>query len=286
VNRVTCCLVLVALLGSAAAVAVAAEHKLITRKTASGVIVGYKDTPLLPSTGGVYHVHDPDRPVPKYVTPGRPSTDDQPGEAPSDAIVLFDGEDLSKWQPSEWKVADGSVEAGHGSLETKEAFGDCQLHVEWMAPTAPPSRLMTRGNSGVVLMGRYEIQIFDSHPDHTEQPYPDGQAASVYGQTPPLVNACRRPGQWQSYDIIFTAPVFDGDKLIKPATVTMLHNGVLVHLNQKITGPVAHCQIAPYRPHPAKLPLVLQGHGSPVRFRNVWIRPLSLTPAAGPTQGD
>lgn len=279
-NRLTGCLVLVALLGAAASVAVAAEHKLITRKTDFGVIVGYKDTPLLPLTGGVYHVHDPDRPVPKPVTPG------QPGEAPSDAIVLFDGEDLSRWQPSEWKVADGSVEAGHGSLETKEAFGDCQLHVEWMAPTTPPTRFTARGNSGVILMGQYEIQIFDSHPDHAEQIYPDGQAAAVYGQTPPLVNACRRPGEWQSFDILFTAPVFDEEKLVRPATVTMCHNGVLVHLNQEIAGPMAHSHIEPYQAHPPKLPLVLQGHGSPVRFRNVWIRPLSVAASAEPAQGE
>jgi len=133
--------------------------------------------------------------------------------------------------------------------------------------------MMSRGNSGVLLMGTYEIQIFDSHPQHAEQIYPDGQAASIYGQTPPLVNACRRPGEWQSFDIVFTAPVFADGKLAKRATVTLLHNGVPVHRNQEIMGPMAHCRIAPYEPHPAKLPLALQGHGSPVRFRNVWIRP-------------
>jgi len=249
--------------------------ELVKRKTPTGVIVGYKDTPLLPWTGGKYHVHDPDRPVPKHVETDPADTGDEPGKAPSDAVVLFDGRDLSRFKTSSWKVENGYVEVGKGSLETKEAFGDCQLHLEWMAPTTPAGHMMNRGNSGVLLMGRYEIQIFDSHPMHAEQIYPDGQAASIYGQTPPLVNACRRPGQWQSFDIIFAAPVFQDEKLLKPAKVTMLHNGVLVHSNQQIMGPMTHRRIIPYQPHAAKLPLVLQGHGSPLRFRNLWIRPLS-----------
>ncbi|MHC4178023.1 MAG: 3-keto-disaccharide hydrolase [Planctomycetota bacterium] len=263
----------VALLGWALSAA-AEKQGLIARKTDSGTVVGYKDTPLLPWTDGKYHVHDPDRLVPKHVLTDPASTRGEPGKAPSDAIVLFDGRDLSKWEPASWKLAGGYVEAGQGSLTTKEAFGDCQLHLEWMAPTEPPSHMMSRGNSGVILMGLYEIQVFDSHPMHAEQIYPDGQAASIYGQTPPLVNACRRPGQWQSFDVVFTAPVFEGDKLNRRAVVTMFHNGVLVHLGQEVMGPMAHRQIVPYRRHAAKLPLVLQGHGSPVRFRNIWIRPL------------
>jgi len=269
--RFFCVIVLSGLSLSATA---APRHELITRKTDSGAIVGYKDTPLLPWTAGEYHIHDPDRPLPEYVTPGRASTEQQPGAAPSDAIVLFGGADLAHWKPCSWKVENGYVTAGKGSLETKEAFGDFQLHLEWMAPTTPPDHLMNRGNSGVLLMGRYEIQIFDSYPQHREQIYPDGQAAAIYGQTPPLVNACRRPGQWQSFEIVFGAPVFKDGKLVKRATVTMFHNGLLVHLDQEIMGPVAHCHILPYQPHDARLPLVLQGHGSPVRFRNIWIRPL------------
>jgi hypothetical protein len=264
----------VVLIGWASLAAAAPQHVLVEKKTDSGTIVGYRDTPLQPWTGNKYHVHDPDRPVPKHVVPGRPSTQEVVGTAPSDAIVLFGGKDLAQWQPSKWKVEDGYVEAGEGSLVTKRAFGDCQLHVEWMAPTEPAKHMMSRGNSGVLLMGKYEIQIFDSYPSHAQQIYPDGQAASIYGQTPPLVNACLAPGQWQSFDILFTAPRFDGETLVRPATVTVLHNGVLVQLNQKIMGPMAHARIAPYQPHPAKLPLELQGHGSPVRFRNVWIRPL------------
>ena len=150
-------LCLVALLGVALSATVAAPNELVTRETDSGTIVGYKDTPLLSWTGDKYHMHDPDRPVPKHVTTAPPSDEQAPCAAPSDAIVLFDGTDLSQWKPSDWKLEGGAVEAGHGSLETKEAFGDFQLHVEWMAPTEPPDHMMNRGNSGVLLMGRYEI---------------------------------------------------------------------------------------------------------------------------------
>ncbi len=265
----------VALVGSASLVVAAPKHVLVKRETDTGTVCGYRDTPVQPWTGGKYRVHAPDRPIPKHVVPGKPSTQDAAGTAPSDAIVLFDGRDLSEWEPSKWKVVDGYVEAGEGSLVTKRAFGDCQLHVEWMAPAGPPSHMMSRGNSGVFLMGLYEIQIFDSHPSHEEQIYPDGQAASIYAQTPPLVNACRAPGEWQSFDVVFTAPRFDGEKLAEPATVTVLHNGVLVHRNQEIMGPTEHCHVTPYKAHPAKLPLEFQGHHSPVRFRNVWIRPLA-----------
>lgn len=249
----------------------AQANELLTRKTKSGTIVGYQDTPMLPSN---FHVHDPDRPIPAQVTPGRSSTDEQVGSAPSDAIVLFDGGDLAQFEPCEWEIDRGATVAGHGDLITRASFGDCQLHLEWMTPTAAPSRMMNRGNSGVILMGAYEVQIFDSHAVHAEQIYPDGQAASIYGQTPPAVNSCRAPGKWQSFDIVFTAPVFEGGQLSKPAFVTMFHNGVLVHLNQEVNGPMAHCRIVPYVAHAAKLPLVIQGHGSPVRFRNIWIREL------------
>ncbi len=265
-------LCLAALLGAALWTAFAPAAELVTRKTESGTICGYKDTPSLPWTDGKYCVHDPDRPAPKQVTPG-PVGD--PQAAPSDAVVLFDGTDVAAWKPSTWKLIDGSLEAGSGSLETKQAFGDFQLHIEWMAPAKQDGHFMSRGNSGVLLMGLYEIQIFDSHRSHPEQIYADGQTASIYGQTPPLVNASRAPGQWQSFDIIFTAPIFDQGKLLRKATVTVHHNGVLVHNHQQIMGPMAHRVITPYRPHAAKLPLSLQGHGSPVRFKNIWVRPLT-----------
>jgi len=245
------------------------KHELIYAEDGSGVY-GYKDTPVLPWCG--YHVHDPDRAAPKRVIPGTPSTQDKVGTAPSDAIVLFDGKDLSKWEPSEWRVVDGCLEAvGGGSLVTREKFGDFQLHLEWQAPDPPRGNRFDRGNSGVIIMGQFEIQIFDSY---TEKIYPDGQAAAIYGQTPPLVNACRKPGEWQTYDIIFSAPVFKFGKLAEPATVTMLHNGMLVHHDQEIMGQTGHRILPYYRPQAGEASLQLGAHNNPVRFRNIWIRPL------------
>jgi len=246
-----------------------AQHELVYAKDGSGVY-GYKDTPILPWCG--WHVHDPDRPAPKRITPGTPSTPGKAGTAPSDAIVLFDGKDLSKWEPSEWKVEDGCLVAlGGGGLTTKRKFGDFQLHLEWQAPKPPRGDRFDRGNNGVILMGQFEIQIFDSY---TEKIYPDGQAAAIYGQTPPLVNACREPGEWQTFDIIFSTPVFKSGKLAKPASVTMLHNGVLVHYNQEIMGKTGHRILPSYRPQASEAPLQLGAHNNPVRFRNIWMRPL------------
>jgi hypothetical protein len=234
-------------------------------KDGSGVY-GYKDTPKLPWCD--YLVHDCDRPAPKRINPG-PAGD--PAPIPSDAVVLFDGKDLSKWQPSDWKVVDGSIETGSGELTSKAAFGNCQIHLEWLAPANFEGPWYNRGNNGVFLMGLYEIQIFDSF---NEKIYPDGQAAAIYGQTPPLVNACRRPGEWQSYDIVFTAPVFDGEKLVQPGRVTVFHNGVLAQLNEVIHGETGHRIIPEYKKKVSTGPLVFSGHGCPVRFRNVWVRNL------------
>ena len=235
---------------------------------------GYTDTPLLP--GGKWHVHDPARPRPAVVTPGTASSEGQPGRPPSDAIVLFDGKDLSKWSngggPAKWKVADGVAEVnGTGDVETKEAFGDVQLHLEWAEPAPAQGESQGRGNSGVFFMGRYEVQILDCFENLT---YPDGQTASLYGQYPPLVNACRKPGEWQSFDIVFEAPRFDGDKLVSPARATVFHNGVCVQHAQEILGATQHRAVATYAAHPAKLPIKLQDHGNPVRFRNIWVRPM------------
>jgi hypothetical protein len=242
---------------------------LVYAKDGSG-IYGYKDTPILPWCG--YHVHDPDRPAPKKIAPGTPGTQERVGTAPSDAIVLFDGKDLSKWEPSEWKISDGCLEAvGGGLLTTKDSFGDFQLHLEWQAPDPPRGDRFDRGNNGVLIMGEFEVQIFDSY---TEKIYPDGQAAAIYGQTPPLVNASLKPGEWQTYDIVFSAPVFESGKLVKPARVTMFHNGVLVHYNQEIMGKTGHRILPEYEPLPQRMPLQLGAHHNPVRFRNIWIRPL------------
>jgi hypothetical protein len=236
--------------------------------------LGYTDTPLLP--GGKWHVHDPARPRPPVVTPGTASTPEQPGRAPSDAIVLFDGKDLSKWTsgggPAKWKVADGVAEVnGTGDIETKESFGDVQLHLEWAEPTPAQGESQGRGNSGVFFMSQYEVQILDCYENLT---YPDGQTAALYGQFPPLVNACRKPGEWQSYDIVFEAPLFDGAKLVTPARATVFHNGVCVQHAQEILGATQHRALATYAAHPAKLPLRLQDHGNPVHFRNIWVRPM------------
>jgi hypothetical protein len=201
------------------------------------------------------------------------------GGPPSDAIVLFDGTDLSQWDGGEkWIVKDRYAISAGSDIRTKRAFGDCQLHVEWAAPEKVEGSGQGRGNSGVYLMNTYEIQILDSHNNST---YVDGQAAAVYKQRPPLVNVCRKPGEWQSYDIVFDAPRFDGQgKLVRPAFVTVLQNGVLVQNHFQIQGATAWDQAPKYTAHPPKLPLLLQYHGNPVRFRNIWIR--ELPPADAP----
>jgi len=245
-----------------------ATESLIYAKDGSGVF-GYKDTPKLPWCG--FLVHDPDRPAPKRVEPGPPGPSVPP---PSDALVLFDGKDLSRWAnaASEARLVDGCLEAvDGGNLTTRDRFGSCQLHLEWMAPAHFTGPWYNQGNNGVMLMGRFEIQIFDSW---NVKIYPDGEAGAVYGQTPPLVNPCRPPGQWQTYDIIFTAPAFDGARLLRPARVTMLFNGVLVHLNQEIYGDTGHRILPEYKSTTGTGPLALANHYCPVRFRNIWLRAL------------
>ncbi len=237
--------------------------------------LGYTDTPVIP--GQTWRVHDVDRPAPPLVSPGATA-----GAPPSDAIVLFDGKDLSKWAQrgpkdeqldAKWPIRDGYFETGAktGSMVTRESFGDVQLHVEWAAPPEVSGTSQGRGNSGVIFMGRYEVQVLDMYNNRT---YPDGGAASLYGQWPPLVSAPRRPGEWQTYDIVFEAPVFKGDTLVQPAFATVFWNGVLAHHRQELTGPTTHKNAPKYAPHAAELPLTLQDHSNPVRYRNVWIRRL------------
>lgn len=222
---------------------------------------GYKDSPLIPGT--TWHVHDPDRPHPPIV---------QTDGVPSDAVALFNGTDLSRWQASDWKVQDGVMIAGSKNITSKDSLGDIQLHIEWCIPELPASTPAgNRGNSGVFLMGLYELQIFDSHGTDI---YADGQAGALYGQMPPQVNASRKPGEWQTYEIIFTAPRFKDGNLEQPARLTALHNGVLILNHVEVLGATAHRALPKYKPHTAALPLVLQAHGCPVRFRNIWIRPL------------
>jgi hypothetical protein len=230
--------------------------------------LGYDDTPMLP--GLPFHVHDPKRPHPPVVTPAA-----QSGGAPSDAIVLFNGKDLSQWQSakSPWKIANGYLEVvpGAGDLTTQQKFGDVQLHVEWAAPVEVRGNSQNRGNSGIYLQGRYEVQVLDSYQNPT---YADGQAGALYGQWPPLANATRKPGEWQSYDIVFEAPKFEAGKLVKPAYATVFLNGVLLHNHKELMGPTVHRELAKYVAQPAEDSLVLQDHQQPVRYRNIWIRRL------------
>ncbi|HEV3165729.1 MAG TPA: DUF1080 domain-containing protein [Isosphaeraceae bacterium] len=237
--------------------------------------LGFKDTPMLP--GGKWHVHDGDRPRPMVVTPGTCSTQEEPGRAPSDAVVLFDGKDLAHWRdaqggPADWTVEGGAlvVKARAGAIHSQEEFGDCQLHLEFATPDPPRGEDQGRGNSGVMFFGRYEIQVLDSFDALT---YPDGQAAAIYGQYPPLVNASRKPGQWQMYDIVFRAPRFKADGSVEsPAYVTVLHNGVVVHNHTAMLGPMVYRDLAKYTAHGPKGPILLQDHGNPVRYRNIWVR--------------
>ncbi len=198
---------------------------------------------------------------------------------PSDAIVLFDGTSFDNWQhvdgrSVEWTMEDNAmtVKGGSSPIQTKMGFGSMQLHLEWRSPEEVVGEGQGRGNSGVFLMGTYEVQVLDSYESQT---YANGQAGSVYKQSAPLVNACKAPGEWQTYDIIFTAPVFGQEgQLLHPATVTVLHNGVLVQNHFTIVGPTEYKGFPQYRAHPDRLPLILQDHGNPVSFRNIWLREL------------
>jgi hypothetical protein len=279
------------------------KNRLVVRLVASALSVGLLAINSFAADEG--HELPPPKDEPKVINPGPP---------PSDAIVLFDGTDLAKWEsekggPAKWKVAASAACAGvcscemptgylakwqtpkavkpnpkateetgtmtvngTGSIRTKQAFGDCQLHVEWASPAKVEGEGQGRGNSGVYLQGRYEVQVLDSYNNTT---YFHGQAGAIYKQHAPLVNACRKPGEWQYYDIIFHAPRFDGDgKLTKAATVTVLHNGVLVQDHTEILGTSSHVGAPKYTAHEPKQQLVLQDHHNPVRYRNIWIREL------------
>jgi hypothetical protein len=214
--------------------------------------------------------------MPPVVDPGPAGP---PVPAPSDAIVLFDGKGLSQWmtakgEPAKWKVENGYMEVakGTGEIRTRSRFGDCQLHVEWASPVEVAGTSQGRGNSGVFLMGIYEVQVLDCFENKT---YADGMTASLYGQYPPLVNASFGPGEWQTYDIVYTAPRFDAaGKLLSPAYLTVFHNGLLIQNHAELTGPTSWLERAPYSAHPEKQPISLQDHGNPVRYRNVWVREL------------
>ena len=236
--------------------------------------LGYTDTPLLP--GQKWHVHDGTRPQRPVVVPGGAFSHLAP--PPSDATVLFNGKDLSKWRSATgaagWKVKSGYMEVvdGAGSILTKENFGDFQLHLEFATPAVVKGDSQGRGNSGVIIFGIYEVQVLDSYNNPT---YPDGQVGAMYGQYPPLVNAAKAPGKWQSYDIIFETARWNQDgNLTKKASVTVILNGVVLHNRKEFNGPVKHREILPYTPHSPKGPIELQDHHNPTRFRNIWIRPV------------
>jgi hypothetical protein len=232
------------------------------------------DADAQPSTR--WPIHSPDRPTPRIVKPPAGAWTVAP---PSDATVLFGGADLSRWEKdgggaAAWKVENGHMEVvpDAGGIVSRDRFGDAQLHIEWMAPLPTVGESQERGNSGVFLMGRYEVQVLDSYNNVT---YADGQAAAIYGQYPPLVNVSRPPGEWQTYDIVFHRPRFDGTgKVSSPARMTVMHNGVLVQDNVVLSGPTAHQRRPPYEKHDDRLPLSLQDHGTRVRYRNIWIRDL------------
>ena len=238
---------------------------------------GYNDTPRLPNQK--WRVHDMERPRPVKVTPA-PYVSQAP---PSDAIVLFDGKDLSRWtgqgrggvsQESKWKVENGYIEIvpRTGRLVTKESFGDCQLHIEWQVPKTATGNGQGIGNSGVELMSRYEVQVLESNEHQT---YADGGAGAIYGVWAPLANPSRPMGEWNVYDIFFEAPRFDGDKLVKPAYMTVLFNGVLVQNHKEFLGTTVWRRLGTYTAHPGEQPLSLQDHSQPVRYRNIWIRKLN-----------
>ena len=213
-------------------------------------------------------------PEPPVIDPGTAST------APSDAIVLFDGTNLDAFHNGDqWGIADGVATVKGADIRTKQDFGDCQLHVEFASPTEVKGEGQGRGNSGVYLMGKYEIQILDSFDNKT---YFDGQCGAIYKQQPPTVNACRGPGKWQAFDIVFTAPRFNEDGSVKsPAYLTAFHNGVLIHNHVELSGVTYWDQPPHYEAHAAKLPLLIQNHGNPVQFRNIWIREKNIDPLVG-----
>jgi 3-keto-disaccharide hydrolase len=249
------------------------------RPVTLGLLTLFASSPLMSQQ---WPIHSMERPRPPVVDPGpeRP-----PVPPPADAVVLFDGTDLSQWVtddsvggPAQWIVKDGYMEVapGTGDHRTRRVFGNVQLHIEWATPARVEGHSQERGNSGVYLMGLYEIQVLDSYGNDT---YPDGQAAALYGQVPPLVNASRPPGRWQTYDIVFRRPRFAADgSVAQAARVTVFHNGVLVQDNVAFTGRTVHARAARYEPHGDRLPIKLQDHGNPMRFRNIWVRELPESP--------
>ena len=238
--------------------------------TEKGKYPGYLNTPVI--TGQKWRVHDANRPQPPKVTPGKPGTNDKAGTAPSDAIVLFDGTGLDAFTNKTWKIKDGAMVVGKKSQETVQKFkGDLQIHLEFKFPNSNKTS-QGRNNSGLFLMGRYEVQILDCFENIT---YADGMTGALYGQRPPQVNACLPQNTWQTYDILWTAPVFKDGEVVKKAAVTVIHNGVLLQHNAEYLWPTTHKKLGKYEEHPVEASLKLQDHGNPVNFRNIWVREIN-----------
>jgi hypothetical protein len=273
--------------------------KLLTPLISAGALISLTSLGLAASAGPRFYgdppdahhpwaVHDGNRPQPRVVTPGTFSSAEQPGKPPSDAVVLFDGTDLAHWEsakdggPAKWLVTGGvmQVEPSTGDLRTKDKFGDCQLHIEWAAPSEVTGDSQGRGNSGIFLMGLIEIQVLDSYHNAT---YADGHAASVYSVNPPMVNAVRGPGEFQVYDIIFRRPVYDDGQVVDPGYVTVFVNGVLAQDHTRLEGATGHMGRAKPGPFPKAGPLQLQDHGNRMRFRNIWYRELAPRAIEGGT---
>jgi 3-keto-disaccharide hydrolase len=251
-------------------VAMSASSLMAQKEIVIDGVAGFQDTPMQPD--GKWHVHDPARPQPPIVTSGTFSENATP---PSDAIVLFDGKDLSQWRdshgnPAPWKIEDGAMISQKSDIVTTQEFGDIQLHLEFREPTPPRDSGQGRGNSGVFFMGQYEIQVLNCFSNKT---YADGATAGIYGQHPALVNACRPPGEWQTYDIIFNVPHFGANgELLSPGYVTVFHNGVVAQNHQAIRGATSWRSPGKYTPHGPTGPLDLQFHNNAVAFRNIWVR--------------
>ncbi|MBI1372866.1 MAG: DUF1080 domain-containing protein [Phycisphaera sp.] len=229
-------------------------------------IDGHQDTPIQPN--GKWHVHDGERPQPPVA---EPLYDGKPVPAPKDATIVF-GTGVDKLANKKWKREGDEIIALGGDQWSEDKFGDMHLHVEWNVPAGLPGWGQSQGNSGIFLMGKYEIQVLNCWANRT---YPDGMTGAVYGQTPPLFNACRKPGEWNAYDIYFKAPVFEDGKLKTPAYVTVVLNGVKVQDNTEILGATQHKKLAHYTPHAAEESIHLQDHHNPVRYRNIWVAPLT-----------
>jgi hypothetical protein len=234
--------------------------------------LGYSDTPILRDSG--YRVHDGKRPQPPIVTPGIGTG------APSDATIIFDGTSLDGWEsmdgtPAQWKLGKGFMEVKPktGNIRTKQGFGSIQLHLEFATPKKVKGESQGRGNSGVFLMSRYEIQVLDNFDNPT---YADGTVGAIYGQYPPYANAIRKPGEWNTYDIMWEAPEYKGERLVRPAYVTVILNNILLQHRTCLLGETGHRTLSEYIPHNAAEPLMLQDHGDLVRFRNIWARPIPV----------